>query len=141
MERFVMEQRRCTHCRSRFIPLRNHHQHYCSKLVCQKTRRCRYQKKKLNEDPDYKAAHRLSQKKWRYKHPDYWRCYRLQHQEYVAANRLAQANRDQKYKDVMKPGRDFGLANMYSLFHKNINISYCYKVFLGKKTALQICTL
>ncbi len=137
-----MEQKRCAHCRLRFTPLRNSHQRYCSKPACQKMRRCKYQKKKLKQDPDYRETHRSSQRKWRYKHPDYWRHYRLQHPVYVAKNRLAQASRDHKHsKSDPKVGHIFRLANMYSLIPKITYISSCYKIILGTKTALQICTL
>ena len=137
-----MDQRRCIHCRTRFIPLRNSQQHYCSKAVCQKKRRSMYQRQKLQNDPEHKEAHRASQQKWRYNHPDYWRRYRLGHPAYVVANRVAQAKRDQKSdKSGLKSGHDFGLANMYSLIEINYYISDCYNVFLGRETALQICTL
>lgn len=137
-----MDQRRCVHCRTRFIPLRNSDQRYCSKAACQKKRRSRYQRQKLQNDSDYKEAHQNSQQKWRYNHPDYWRRYRLEHPAYVVANRVAQANRDQKNeKSDLKSGHDFGLVNMYSLIEINSYISDCYNVFLGRETTLQICTL
>ncbi|OGT48077.1 MAG: hypothetical protein A3F17_06240 [Gammaproteobacteria bacterium RIFCSPHIGHO2_12_FULL_41_15] len=137
-----MAQKRCLHCRTRFTPLRNSHQRYCSKAACQKKRRANYQQQKLHNDHDYKEAHRTSQQTWRYSHPDYWRRYRLEHPAYVVANRVSQAKRDHKSeKNGLKAGHDFGLANMYLLTQINEYISNCYKVFLGKETALQICTL
>ncbi len=137
-----MEKRRCVCCRKRFTPVRNPHQHYCAKPICQKKRRRKYQQIKLKKDVDYKETHQISQKKWRDSHPGYWRNYRLHHPNYVVSNRLAQAVRDQKRRQKeQKVGHDFVLANMYSLIWKNNYISSCYKVFLGTKTCLQICTL
>ena len=125
-----MDQRRCVYCRTRFTPLRNFHQRYCSKAACQKKRRSHYQQQELQNDHDYKEAHRTSQQKWQYNHPDYWRRYRLEHPAYVVANRVAQANRDHKNdKSDLKPGHDFDLANMYSLIEINTYLSNCYTVF------------
>ena len=61
MERFVMEQRQCICCRARFTPSRNPNQRYCAKSACQKKRRCKYQKQKLEQDVDYRANQRASE--------------------------------------------------------------------------------
>jgi hypothetical protein len=133
-----MDRRRCACCRIRFTLLRNPKQRYCAKPDCQKKRRACYEKQKLKMDVDYQDT----QTKWRYKHPDYWRTYRLQHPLYVIANRFSQVMRDQKRrKQVVKIGHDLMLANMYSLFQKNNTISCSYKINLGKEMGLQICTL
>lgn len=132
-----MEQRRCVHCRSRFTPLRNVHQCYCSKPTCQKMRRCNYQKRKLKHDADYKETHQSSQKKWRNNHPDYWRHYRQQHPIYVEDNRKRQVNRDQKRRSSGEGNISFSvLANMYSLNQKNIEFSSSYKTILGNVSML-----
>lgn len=141
MERFVME-RRCLFCRKRFTAIRNPSQRYCANPLCQKERRKQYQRDKLRNDPTYYESHQLSQKKWRAAHSTYWSEYRLNHPLYVHANRLAQENRDKKrHLRPAKSGRDFMLANMYSLICKKEYISCSYKIFLGTKTSLQICTL
>ena len=131
-----MEQRQCICCRTRFIPSRNPCQRYCPQPVCQKKRRCKYQKKKLKRDADYKDTHLSSQQKWRDKHPDYWHQYRIQHPLYVQSNRIQQTNRDKKRrKYAHKIARVFPLANMYSLIQKNEYISNNYKIILCRKTA------
>lgn len=136
MERLVMEQRQCVCCRTRFTPLRNSRQRYCPQSACQRRRRCKYQRKKLKYDADYKVTHQASQRKWRNKHPGYWRQYRIQHPLYVQSNRIQQANRDQKRrKRSHKGARVFPLANMYSLMQKNGYFSNSYRVFLCEKTA------
>jgi hypothetical protein len=141
-----MDQRRCVHCRTRFIPLRNPDQRYCSKPSCRRKRRCKYQKTKLTQDCDYKETHQVSQQKWRYKHPDYWCQYRLQHPIYVTNNRTAQVKRDQKRRKCGQKNTPISvLANMYSLIPKNNYFSCDYKIILGSicgvSTCLQICTL
>ena len=131
-----MEQRQCICCRIRFTPLRNPRQRYCSQPACQKKRRCKYQKKKLKRDADYKDTHRSSQQKWQAKHPEYWRQYRIQHPIYVQFNRMRQANRDKKRRKYKhKSARVFPLANMYSLIQKNEYFSNSYKIILCRKTA------
>lgn len=131
-----MKQRQCVCCRTRFIPLCNPKQRYCAKPICQKKRRCKYQKKKLKRDADYKETHRLSQRKWRYKHPDYWRRYRMQHPIYAQANRIQQVKRDEKRRKLKrKTARVFPLANMYSLIQENEYFSNSYKIILCRKTA------
>lgn len=137
-----MEQRRCACCRIRFIPSRNPHQSYCGKPACQKKRRLRYHKEKLRRDTDYKETHRSSHQKWCYKHPDYWRTYRLQHPLYVEGNRLLQRERDRnRRKRGEISGHEFMLAKMYSLTFKNNCFSYSCKINLGKEMCLQRCTL
>jgi hypothetical protein len=131
-----MDQKRCACCRIRFTVSRNPGQGYCGKPSCQKKRRCKYQKKKLKRDVDYKETHRSSQQKWRYKHPDYWRTYRLQHPLYVEANRLSQMSRDRKRRHQKEMrGHEFMLANMYSLFRKNNYVSYSCNINLGKENS------
>jgi hypothetical protein len=141
-ERCVMEQKQCVFCRTRFTPSRNLHQCYCSKSACQKKRRSKYQKKKLKRDSDYKEAHHLSQQKWRNRHPNYWRQYRIDHPMYVAANRLAQTKRDhKKRKNKLQDAPVFSLANMYPFINKNEYFSCGYDIILCGNFRLQICTL
>jgi hypothetical protein len=136
MERFVMEQRQCICCRTRFTPLRNPTQRYCANPSCQKKRRCKFQRQKLKRDADYKETHRSSQEKWRDKHPDYWRQYRIQHPIYAQCNRAQQVKRDQKRRQqARKTARVFPLANMYSLIQKNEYYSNSYKIILCRKNA------
>lgn len=131
-----MEQRQCLCCRIRFIPSRNLNQRYCAKSTCQKKRRNKYQKQKLKRDIEYKETHRASQQKWRFKHPNYWHHYRMQHPVYVIANRTKQVIRDKnRRKRTSKFVDNIVLANMYSLSIKNEYISNGYKVFLCENSA------
>lgn len=135
-------ERRCLCCRKRFTTTRNPDQRYCANRLCQNKRRQLYQRDKLKNDPAYYESHQLSQKKWQRAHPTYWSEYRLKHPLYVQANRMEQVNRDKKrYPIAQKSGRDFMLANMYSFIGKNEYISCSYKIILGAKNGLQICTL
>lgn len=131
-----MEQRQCRCCRKRFIPSRNAVQRYCARSTCQKKRRSKYQKQKLKRDIEYKETHRSSQQKWRLKHPDYWRHYRMQNPVYVAVNRDKQVIRDKNRRKMSsKSVRDMLLANMYSFSIKNEYISNGYKIFLCGNSA------
>jgi transposase InsO family protein len=69
-------------------------QHYCSKPECQQARRRRWQRRKLREDPDYRANQAVAQRRWRERHPDYWRRYRQSHPAYAARNRAQQRQRN-----------------------------------------------
>lgn len=69
-----MAERRCAACGWRFVPRRNvPEQRYCSKPQCQRTRRRRWQREKLQVDPDYQANQAAAQQRWRERHREYWR--------------------------------------------------------------------
>jgi hypothetical protein len=50
----------------------------------------------LRQDPDYRANQQASQRRWRERHPDYWRHYRQSHPEYTAHNREQQRIRNRR---------------------------------------------
>jgi hypothetical protein len=88
-------QRRCVHCRRRFVPHpRVKTQRFCSNTSCQKARKAKWQRAKMATDPDYQANQRDAQHAWQTRHPDYWRQYRLKRADYQARNRLLQTHRD-----------------------------------------------
>jgi hypothetical protein len=126
-----MEQRECVCCRTRFTPSRNPRQRYCSKSVCQKKRRCRYQKQKVKHDSDYRENQRSSERDWHKRHPHYWRHYRKGHPQQVATNRLAQQVRDKKRrrKEAIFYNGPM-LATMYSFTKDKHYLSSSYNVFL-----------
>ena len=53
-------------------------QAYCSAPVCQRERRLRWQREKMQTDPDYRDNQSPSQRAWLDRNPDYWRTYRSQ---------------------------------------------------------------
>jgi len=132
-----MEQRQCVCCRARFTPSRNPNQHYCAKPDCQKKRRCKYQKHKLEKDADYRANQRASERNWHKRHPNYWRQYRKSHPQQATKNRLAQHSRDEKRRPSATIFYSASmLATMYSFAQDKFNLSSCYKVFLSNDNLL-----
>ncbi len=95
-----MGRKRCAACGEGLSPCRHvPDQQYCSKLACQRERRRRWQQDKLKQDPDYRANQAAAQRRWRERHPDYWRQYRQNHPEYTARNREQQRERN-RYRDA-----------------------------------------
>lgn len=93
----------CIHCGKEFIPNpRVKNQRYCSDKECQKARRARWSRQKMEKDPDYRDNKKISQKEWIRHHPGYYRKYRAKHPEYVKRNRLLQFKRNSmRRKDKM----------------------------------------
>ena len=90
-----MDRTRCAACDDLLTPRRNvPNQKYCSKPECQRERRRRWQRQKLKEDPDYRANQAAAQRRWRERHPDYWRRYRRTHPAYTERNRKQQRKRN-----------------------------------------------
>jgi hypothetical protein len=131
MERFVMERRQCIHCRTRFTPLRNPNQYYCSKPACQKKRRYRYKRKKLKSDADYKDNQREAQRRWSKTHPEYWKKYRARKPGYVKANRLAQQGRN-GHRSCQKAQAEPSevIAKITPLIPETLYLSVCYQLVL-----------
>ena len=80
------------------------HQRFCSKPACQRERRRRWQKQKLEDDADYRANQAAAQKRWRENNPDYWRRYRQRHPDYTARNREQQQQRNRRRDRVATTG-------------------------------------
>lgn len=92
-----MGRKRCAACGDGFSPCRHvPDQQYCSKPACQRERRRRWQRDKLQQDADYRANQAAAQRRWRARHPDYWRNYRQRHSEYTARNREKQRERNRR---------------------------------------------
>ncbi len=108
-----MAKRRCAACGCLFIPRRNvPHQRYCSKRACQRTRRRRWQRQKLKADADYRANQAAAQRRWRERHPSYWRGYRQRHPEYTARNRAQQDERNRRRLSATTGPSPPPIANM-----------------------------
>jgi hypothetical protein len=63
---------------------------------CQRERRRRWQRSKLQTDADYRANQVQARRAWADGHGDYWRGYRAKHPEYTDRNRLEQRRRDRR---------------------------------------------
>lgn len=90
-----MEIKQCAACGQPFqarpqVP----QQLYCSAGECQQERRRRWQKDKLQNDPDYQDNQARAQQAWNKRNPDYWREYRSTHPEYAERNRVRQRERN-----------------------------------------------
>lgn len=72
-----MAQTVCASCNQLFtIRPQSPAQRYCSDAECQRQRRQMWNKRKLHEDPDYRANQRAAQRAWHTRNPDYWQTYR-----------------------------------------------------------------
>jgi hypothetical protein len=92
-----MECRRCAACERAFRPRAQvPHQRYCALAACQRERRRRWQRSKLQTDTDYRANQRQAQRAWMDGHGEYWGEYRASHPDYTDRNRLAQRRRDRR---------------------------------------------
>ena len=81
----------CGHTKPANIRLKGN-QEYCGDPKCQRARKAAWQKKKMAEDPSYKAKQTACVNRWRQNRPlhQYQRAYREDHPEYVKANREKQ---------------------------------------------------
>ena len=71
-----MGKQRCAGCGERFDARRNVlQQRFCSKPECQRARRARWQREKMAQDADYRANQAEAGRRWRERHPQYWRAY------------------------------------------------------------------
>jgi len=108
-----MAKRRCAACGCLFVPRRNvPQQRYCPKLACQRTRRRRWQRQRLEADADYRANQAAAQRRWRARHPEYWRAYRQDHPEYTDRNRKRQHERNRRRRVAGTGPSPPAIANM-----------------------------
>ena len=92
-----MEYKQCVVCCLTFKPRpQSPQQTYCSKTACQRERKRRWQRDRLQSDPDYQDNQIRAQRAWVARNPDYWREYRATHPEYVERNRQMQWARNVK---------------------------------------------
>jgi len=131
-----MDPKRCACCRTHFTPSRNSHQRYCSAAACQRKRRCAYQKKRLQEDLDYRENQRAAERNWHKRHPDYWRSYRQGRPEKMEINRIAQKRRDKKRRQKVIFNSIPMLATMYSFNDEKCYFSSNYKIIFGNSALL-----
>lgn len=86
---------RCACCR-RILPRnpRVKNQRYCGSTECQRARKRKWQREKMDLDPDYRTNQRESQHSWQQRNPDYWQRYRRKNTNYCRRNRELQRRRD-----------------------------------------------
>lgn len=93
-----MASKKCSACGHIFQPRPQViDQSYCSSPSCQRERRRRWQKTKLQFDPDYQDNQARAQQAWSQRNPDYWREYRKSHPKYAERNRVLQHERNKKH--------------------------------------------
>ena len=72
------DEKICPYCREPFVPSRYRpDQRVCSQPACR--RRREYHRRKQQTDPLYRQVCLDSQQKWRARHPEYQKSYRLKH--------------------------------------------------------------
>jgi hypothetical protein len=92
--KYPMGIKHCAACGQSFRPRpQAPNQSYCSAHACQRERRRRWQRAKLQSDPDYRDNQSSAQRAWLDRNPDYWREYREAHPDYVERNRNRQRTR------------------------------------------------
>ncbi|WP_223511352.1 hypothetical protein [Pseudomonas sp. GL-B-19] len=75
-------------------------QTYCSLPACQRARRQRWQRDKMQTDPDYRDNQSRNQRAWLDRHPEYWRNYREANPEYVDRNKSRQRSKHDLQQEV-----------------------------------------
>lgn len=75
-------------------------QTYCSLPACQRVRRQRWQRDKMQSDPDYRDNQSRNQRAWLDRHPEYWRNYREANPEYVKRNKSRQRSKHDPQQEV-----------------------------------------
>ena len=122
----------CRYCQSPFrphpkVPI----QKYCSSETCQKARRRKWQKQKMQSDEDYKKNQREALSAWRKNNLGYWRRYRTNHPAYVEKNRMLQKKRNAKIRQRSKRqgGRVDRIAKMDELEQRNALGSGYYMLY------------
>jgi hypothetical protein len=92
-----MGERRCRYCQQVFQPSKfQPRQIVCGEVGCQRKRRTDYHREKIAADPVYCEVCRDSPRKWRARHPEYWKQYREKRPEAAERNRQQQKRRDRK---------------------------------------------
>lgn len=72
-----MAQMVCASCGQEFLVRpQTPKQSFCPEPACQRERRRRWTRAKLESDPDYRANQLAAQRAWHARHPEYWRTYR-----------------------------------------------------------------
>jgi hypothetical protein len=95
-------ERSCACCGDLFTT-RNASHRYCPAATCQRTRKSRWQKRKLTTDPAYRGNQADARRRWQNQHSEYWREYRKRHPRYEAHNREQQRQRNSHRRRSILP--------------------------------------
>ncbi len=102
--------RRCACCDKPFEPRPQvADQAFCSSPRCQRARKRRWQRTKLQTDPDYRINQQAAQQAWSQRNQGYWRNYRTARPLYKQCNRELQRTRDDRKRNIT---RQTNLAKM-----------------------------
>lgn len=131
---------RCACCR-RIVRrnLRVKMQQYCGAKACQQARKNKWQREKLQTDPDYRVNKRESQQTWQKTNTAYWRQYRSRNPEYRKCNRHLQQARDKKRSQTK--GDDLAKKDALSQYFNDTSTTYYIYAdgeSLAKKDALSV---
>ena len=94
-------ERVCESCKERFRPhpaVRQ--QRYCSRAVCQRERKRRWQSRKRATDADYRRNQAAAQRSWCAKNPGYWSQYRRTNPGAAERNRERQRERNRLRRGI-----------------------------------------
>ena len=133
----------CKRIRPRNPRVKN--QYYCGAKSCQQVRKNKWQREKLQTDPDYRTDKREMQQSWRSRNSDYWKRYRDKNPDYCERNCRLQRERDKKRcPDAIIPASDtrhLAKTDPLSQYLNQTTISYyIYPVGsdLAKRDALEV---
>jgi hypothetical protein len=124
-------------------------QAYCSAPSCQRERKRRWQRGRLQADPDYRDNQARAQRAWMDRNPDYWRIYREAHPKYVKRNRERQRARAKQTKspdlakiDVSKSKQPFpsGIYRLRQVVDSDVAKMDVWTVELTKLCATCPCS-
>lgn len=92
-----MASKRCVGCGAAFEARPQcPNQTFCSLPGCQRERRRRWQRQRLQDDPAYRENQARAQQAWVDQNAGYWQQYRQAHPQYVKRNRDRQRERDRR---------------------------------------------
>jgi hypothetical protein len=94
-------ERACESCKERFRPhpaVRQ--QRYCSRAVCQRERKRRWQGRKRATDVDYRRNQAAAQRSWCARNPGYWSLYRKRNPGAAERNRERQRERNRLRRGI-----------------------------------------
>ena len=102
-----MSTKQCECCGTSFTPRAQvPDQAYCSRPQCQRERRQRWNREKLQTDPDYVDNKRRAQRAWLDHNPNYWRDYRAKNPKSTDTSRGSLRKKDTLSTDGAVAKRD-----------------------------------
>ena len=111
------EMRRCQHCGCLFEVCNKVKKHeFCNKKECQKARKSKWHREKIQNDADYRNDQKVAQEDWSNNNPDYWKNYRRKNKKYTDRNREQQRRRNQDKRAKSAPAiKSHPIAKMDAL--------------------------